>query len=315
MRRFSIGTSLGDAFALIVRRPLAVFVWGLLMVAPVIGMFAVMLPAMASMAELTPETGEAADIMPPEFFAHMMQFQLASMLANVVQLLLMAVVYTAVMRAVLRPAEKSWFSLRVGMDELRVAVVGLAIGVGLYAILMVIVMLGVGVGFAFWGAGIEPGLGVALAIFAALALALALCWGLARVSLIAPATVLYRDFGFVQGWRLAAGKGWPLLGLMIVIILIVILIEVVLLFGGLAIASVVVANSGVDWAASAADDNPFPALQAWFAANWHWTALAAAVASAFYGVFVALSVAPFASACRQLADSERPAEASPAPAA
>ncbi len=44
MRRFSIGTAIGHAFGLIRRRPLAVFVWGLLTVAPILGGFALILP-------------------------------------------------------------------------------------------------------------------------------------------------------------------------------------------------------------------------------------------------------------------------------
>ena len=46
MARFSIGTAIGEAFGLMRRRPLAVFVWGLLMVAPSVASMALILPMM-----------------------------------------------------------------------------------------------------------------------------------------------------------------------------------------------------------------------------------------------------------------------------
>ncbi|WP_156459551.1 hypothetical protein [Brevundimonas sp. Root1279] len=314
MRRFSIGTSLGDGFRLLGRRPLAVFAWGLLIVAPMIAMFVAMLPALASISALSMEAGAETGEMPPELVAEMMQLQAASMLANLVQLLVMAVVYTAIMRAVLRPAEKSVFSLRIGMDEIRVAVVGLAIGVGLYVVIIMATLLGMGVGFAAWGSRMEAGPGVALAIVLFLVLLIALGWALGRVSLMAPATVLYRDFGFAQGWRLAAGKGWALFGLMVVILLLFLVFEIVIIMVTAALGAslvVVASNAGIDW--SAAD--PFAEASAWLGANWYWGVVFVALAGLVAGAIATLSVAPFASACRQLADSGPRDEASPAPAA
>ena len=313
MRRFSIGTALGDGFALMARRPLAVFVWGLLMAAPVFAIFAAMMPTLGAITAMSVDAGADSAEMPPELFAQMMQFQAASMLGNLGQMLAMVVVYTAVMRAILRPAESSFLSLRVGMDEVRVAVVGLAIGVGLYMLIMVAVMVGVAFGFAFWGSGMEPGPGLALAIVLVLALVLAICWGLARVSLIAPASVLDRDFAFARGWRLANGKAWPLLGMMILIMLILMLFQILLLAVTLALLFAVFGAGGAPDLSSAVD--PFADLLNWFSAHWYVGVAAAVLGSLFYGVTITLSVAPFASACRQLAQTDRTPEASPAPAA
>lgn len=296
------------------RRPLAVFAWGLLIVAPVIAMLAAMLPALGSMSALSMEAGAETGEMRPEFMAEMMRFQAASMLANLVQLLLMAIVYTAIMRAVLRPAEKSVFSLRIGMDEVRVAVVGLAIGVCLYIVIIMATMLGLGVGLAAWGARMEAGPGVALAILLFLVLLIALGWALSRVSLMAPASVLYRDFGFAQGWRLAAGKGWALFGLMVSILLLFLLFEILIVMVTAAVGAslmVVASNAGLDW--STAD--PFAEAPAWLVANWYWGVAFVTLAAFVSGAIATLSVAPFASACRQLADSGPRDEASPAPAA
>ena len=229
MKRFSIGTSIGDGFGLVTGRPLSVFVWGLLLLAPVIGCFALVLPMMGQVLASMPaaEAASTADeAFTEQMFAATMQFQLASMLINVCQLVLAAIVYTAVFRAVLRPAERGFFSLRLGMDELRVAVVGLAIGVVLYIAMIVLVLIG--------------------------ALAFSGVWATVGSTLIA-------------------------------------------------------------------DSNPIPGLNAWLTANWYWVVLAGLVGSFFYGALLALTVGPFASACRQLSDSDRSTDiaveaGSPAPA-
>jgi len=230
MARFSIGTAIGEAFGLIGRRPFAVFAWGLLMVAPMFGALGLMFPAMgeifANMPD--PDAGAAGDSAFSEgMVAQMMQFQMASLLANLGQYVGLAIVYTAIFRAVLRPTERSFFSLRVGMDELRVAVAGLAIGIGIYIVMIFAVLLCVALGFGLWAQGEAVALWTCGIV--GLAMFVALLWGLARVSLIAPASVLYRDFAFAQGWKLAAGKGWPLLGMLLLLYLMVVVIYVVVI--------------------------------------------------------------------------------------
>lgn len=309
MRRFSIGTAIGDAFRLIRQRPLAVFVWGLLTVAPIVGGFALLIPAMGEMVANMPPAGSDLSASPDPFdgqaFAHAMQFQMASMLMNIGQLLVMVVVYTAIMRAILRPGETRAFSLRVGMDELRVAVVGLAIGVGLYVAMIVVVLFAVALGVAL-GLGMSAAdsvVAVAVLGVFAIVVGIAFLWAMARVSLMAPASVLYREFAFVQGWKLASGRGWPLFGMMLLICLIIILIETVVamigigLFLGFAVA-------GVGWSEMATAAQAVAGAEAWFAANWYWVIMGALALALLYGVILTLGIAPYASACRQLAEGD-----------
>ena len=306
MARFSIGTAIGDAFSLIRRRPLSVFVWGLLMVAPSAATFGLMLPMMGEMmvgmAEAGPDGGAQNAA-----FADMMQFQALSGLMNLVQLFLTVVVYTAVMRAVLRPRESSFFSLRLGMDELRVGGVGIAIVVGIYIAMIVLTLIGFAVGFAVWGVGSPMNW---LVITGLIVTVILVVWlAMARVSLIAPASVLYRGFAFPEGWRLARGQTGALFGMMLLALLLVLVIEVVVFGIGLAIAIAVGVSGGIDWSALHAhnmDVNPFEGMEAMFAANWPWFAVGAVVAAMVYGVMLTLHIAPFASACRQLAGSETP---------
>lgn len=302
MKRFSIGASIGDGFGLVTGRPLSVFVWGLLLLAPTFGSLALILPVMGQIFASMPaaEAASTADeAFTDQMFAATMQLQLASMLINVGHLVLAAIVYTAIFRAVLRPVERSFFSLRLGMDELRVAVVGLVIGVALYIAMIVLVLIGAALVFALWST--DPTLGGwALAVYGLLAL-VGIFWALARVSMMAPASVLHRDFAFVQGWRLASGKGWPLFGMMLLIVLLILAIEIVLVLIGALAFSGVWATVGSTWIA---DSNPIPGLNDWLTANWYWVAIAGLVGSFFYGALVALTVGPFASACRQLSDSD-----------
>ena len=307
MKRFSIGASIGDGFGLIGRRPFAVFAWGFLMVAPVFGALALMFPAMveifANMPD--PDAGYADESAFSEgMVAQMMQFQMASLLANLGQYLAMAVVYTAIFRAVLRPRETSFFSLRIGMDELRVAVAGLAIGIGIYIVMIFAVLLCVALGFGLWGQGEAVALW-AVGI-AGLVMFLAMLWGLARLSLIAPASVLYRDFAFAQGWKLAAGKSWPLLGMLLLVYLMFFVIYIVVIIVVVVGAGGIFAATGSAWETGAHDANPFQGMSGWMAVNWPWVVVGGLVMSMIYGVFMTLMIAPFASACRQLAESSEP---------
>jgi len=298
MKGFSIGRALGDAFGLMARRPLAAFVWGLLVLGPVLVGFAMMFPAMGRMfAEMSAEAAAGSEV-DQLVFAEVVRLQAASMLMNIGQLVGAVFAYTAIMRAVLRPQDHSYFSLRVGMDELRVAVVGLAIGIGLYVALVIALLLGAALVAALWGLG--RGLAIGLAVTLGLATLVAALWGMARVSLMAPASVLYRDFAFIQGWRLAAGKAWPLLGMMLVILLIILAAEMMLALAALGAG---LATWPSDWSEAA---NPLAALASWAAANWPWLIMAALLGCLFYGLALTLTVAPFASACRQLSEDVSP---------
>tara|TARA_R110002051_G_scaffold204586_1_gene270697 strand:- start:1288 stop:2247 length:960 start_codon:yes stop_codon:yes gene_type:complete len=297
MARFSIGTAFSDAFGLIGRRPLSVFVWGLLLLLPSAGTILVVLPMLS---DVIASSGAG---MEPDF-RRMMQHQSMSGLLHIVQLLVMAVVYTAIMRAVIRPKEKAVFSLRLGMDELRVAVVGVAVFIGFYLALVVLVLLVAAAGFAIMQLD-APGNWIAIAALV-LVLILGVWLMLARVSLIAPASVLYRDFAFVQGWRLGRGQTWPLFGMMLLLVVVVLVIETIALIAGLAAFGVGAAFTDMEnvevWADPANWGDPMP----WLMANWIWCALGGVVLSFVYGMVLTLGIAPFASACRQLADSSAP---------
>lgn len=225
MKTFSIMDAAVEPFRLVGRRPLSTVVWGLVMMAPglmAIGAAAPLLGELAASGAFSPEALEAAEADALPFggdMAAMMQFQLWSNLAQLLGLLAWVVVTAAIIRGVFagRKGERAFF-LRVGMAELQVAVVGLAVGIGFLFVALLAILLAVGIGFAVWQLGDPWRWLLCIALGVTVFLGLMLLWG--RLSLLAPASIHYRTFAFEEGWKLGRGKTWSLLGLWIVLILI-----------------------------------------------------------------------------------------------
>lgn len=314
MKTFSILEAAGEPFRMITRRPLAMTAWGLLLLLPVAGTLALMVPFFAELAEAGAFDPDAMTepAMFGDDFAAMMQFQAWSQLLNLVQMLSVLLVTTAVIRATYagRRGDRAAF-LRIGMDELQVAVVGIAIGVGVTVLAVVAVLLAVGVGAALWTVA-EPWRAVSYGVMGlALVLGFVLLWG--RLALLAPACLHYKTFAFVEGWRLGRGQTGRLFGLMLVLILIAILIGAAVLLVIVAIG--LAAGGGVH-----APGDP-EAIEAWFESLPERPGLLIAggaillLPMAFLQGFTqTLMTAPYAFAVRALAGQTTPtAQAAPDP--
>ena len=291
---FSIGQALAAPFHLVRRQPLAVLVWGLLILLPSIASIALSFAMMGDIAVMNPD----AD--PDVILPRMMQFQAGSMLLSLLQIAASLVIATAVIRATLNIGRReAFFFMRLSMDELRYVVVAIATFGGVYIAMIVLMLVGGTAGLALWAIG-EPWNWIAAFLIALVCIA-ALMLALLRVSLIAPATILYRDFAFKQGWALAKGQVLKLLGLALLIALIGIVIwtaVVAVVVFGLTIGGV------VNWAGlgeAFENETWTPALVDW-PAVLPW-AVAGTLPLAFLcGFWSVLGSAPFASATRQLAD-------------
>lgn len=206
--RFSISEGMGAAFSLIRRRPAAVFVWGFLIIGPMLLFLPMMLTFMSDMMmSMESESVTSADpanaVFPTSAFAGMMGMQAAIGLLNLLQMLAMVVVYPAIMRAVIRPDERSWFSLRMGMDEVRVAVVAVVVFGGLYIVLLFAMMLAmVGAAIAASMGASPVAVGVTIGVLFLVLVVASLC-AFVPLSQMAPASLYYRRFAFAEGWRLA----------------------------------------------------------------------------------------------------------------
>lgn len=306
MAGFSIGAAVGEGFGLIKRRPISVFVWGLLTILPAAASMGVMLPMMESMVDTVAQAGAGADpesaVMPEGMMAHMMQLQGVMAPLNALRFVLGVVVYTAIVRAVVRPRETSFFSLRLSMDEVRVFVVSLALILGVVLGMVVLSLLGVAVGAGLWQfVGPAKGLVTVLLVIGCILGALLLG---GRLSLMVPATVRFRTFAFAEGWNLGKGRSWSLVGVMLLLVLIVIGIEIVV--GGIlaGVIFTVLGSSGFDPQIVVNGENPFESLHGLARANWPLLAVGIVIGAMLYGMLTAILTAPFASVVRQLSDTD-----------
>ncbi len=254
MTPFSISDAAGEAFRTGFGRPVATTVWGLVLLVPALILLGAAAPIIGELhAAGAFSTGGDPDALEPGLEA-IWQFQIWSQLSNIAQLLSVLLVTTAIGRAVLsgRRGEGAMF-LRVGMDEVHVAVVGIAVGVGALLGLVMTALLALGIGFALWGVA-EPWRTLSyVAMGGGIGMGFLLLWG--RLALMAPASLRYRTFGFEQGWRLGRGQTWRLFALLLVMIAIALMLAVVL------ILLMVVAAMALGAGAFAVDDPE--AVEAW----------------------------------------------------
>lgn len=302
MRRgFELDRALGSAFDLIGRRPLAVLVWGLVSLAPVLAMYAVLLTGENPWTAMAMAANGPDPDAPPDIHA-LIRFQMWNWLCNILQAVASVLVFTAIYRSVLRPGRQgqAGFSLRFGMDEFRVLVVAIVMVVGAMALTFVVIFLGAGLVAALWPLGevwrvIGIGAYVLLVLIAMLVL-----W--ARLALILPACVLYRDFAFEAGWRLGRGQTGRLtlllvlacliaLGVSLVLMLVLMLVMAVAIIGVVMLTGV----QGWDW------HEPTEIMrQLTSPLGLGVIAVGAVLLAICQGIASVIQGAPFASACAQL---------------
>lgn len=294
-RGISVGQALGEGFRLVGRRPVTVWVWGLVLLLPGL----VPLAGLAGFRSVVMPGFEPAgpDPFDPQMFQVLAGLMALNGLSQILQIVGMAVVMTAVARAVLGRVGRRPFALGLGLHEVRVGVSHLVVMIGL---VLVLFCLGFGLvagGLALMGQVTEAQRpwGIAAVAFLILAPALAL-YG--RLSLIAPASVAYGRFAFEEGWRMGRGQTGRLalltLGTWLATVLVV-LAAVVLMLGVGFVASMTAQALPMDWRG----------------ADW---ALALGVLAgiviafgAMAGVVASISLAPYACAVRQLFVASEPA--------
>lgn len=139
---------------------------------------------------------------------------------NLVLMLVGIVLYTAAMRAVLRPQAGGLGFLRVGMDELRIlllvllfGVVGFVLGFGL---VLIFGLFGAGMAMASDSAAVTALLGflVGIAVFGLF------LFLLVRFSLAFPLTLHRQQIVIGEAWTLSKGRFWTLFGAALIVTLI-----------------------------------------------------------------------------------------------
>jgi hypothetical protein len=208
---FSASDAAFEGFRVVRRHPLALVFWMLAYLFIYAATFALAGPAVINMGAQAEAIG-AADPANLDAFEPLLQSYMALVAVVMpVALVLGAVLYAAVARAVLRPHENAFGYMRLGMDEVRVVVVSVALAVMMLA---AIAVAGFAVGRVggFGGAVGLPALWL-VAVLLGVALAGAIIWLAVRLSLAVPITVAERRIAIFDSFAMTRGQFWPLLGM------------------------------------------------------------------------------------------------------
>lgn len=297
---FSFSDALSAPFVMLRRRPLYLFAWGLMMVAMVAVIYSLMVPMLAAIPFQAAHDAAAMEA----YMTQVSGFSAAINGMNILMYLLMLVLWTAAGRAALSPGRGDRFLfLRLGLDEVRVAVAILAIFIGWYIALVILVLIGAGLGAAFWA--VSEATTVIVVLIYGLAVFAASIWAMVRLSLIAPASLILKDFAFATGWRIARGQVWKLIGLNLVVWVIYVISAILMYAVAIGILAGAFFGQGLTWPA---DIDTLADLEPIFRQMIAPLAVTAIPFAIGFGWVMALYAAPGVVAARQLLDGvPRPA--------
>jgi hypothetical protein len=220
MSDFSIGETLVSGFGLVVRRPVAVLMWGvvflLIMILPLTLFLAPLLGGLPEMLNAATQHREVSDAVGVSIAGGLL---LSLLLLLPAALVAQAVVTGAVYRSVLEPDKRGFASLRLGGQELWLILLMIArwfvFGfVGLGIVIGACIVIGAGLLVSAWLP--QPWAGVVRApfflagILGAVGVAI---WVRLRLSLAGPMTFSERQFRLFESWNVTRGHMKGLLGL------------------------------------------------------------------------------------------------------
>lgn len=211
---FSATDAAFEGFRVVRRQPLTIVWWTLAYLVCTLAFFAVGAPAVANLMSMA-ETLEGSTQPSIEEFQQIAMVY-AAFLGWVMPLALIcgAIINAAVARSVLRPAESAFGYLRLGMDEVRVLVVTVVLGI-LAMIVSVVVWGLVGVLAGFVGASGQNALWLVVVVAGLGAVAL-LIWLAVRFSLAIPITVAERRIAIFDSFGVTRGRFWGILGMAVI---------------------------------------------------------------------------------------------------
>lgn len=242
MATFSGSEAVASGFRLIKAHPQAVLLWGavytLLCWLPGALVMLSIWPDMAALQEASQASGADAR----EILAMQTKVVGPMLLALPFSLLGMTLIFGAILRAVLTPAETARGYLRLGRPEWMMLLSFATLLVLLwFAMVFVVAILGIAFGLtAVTGEGQSPGGGaVLLGVLAVTAAGAALVWLAVRLSLAPALSFDKAKFQLFESWPLTRGQAGKIFLTYLAVLVIVALIEL-FLFGGLALVGLVV---------------------------------------------------------------------------
>ena len=302
MKTFSFGGAVGSGFGVIARNPLAFLVWCAVYLVVALGPLALMAAAMwpqfsalaaLAEAEIAPDSPAATR----QMTTLMGQVNALSLLQWVTSLASSALIMGAVFRAVLEPDNRRGFFLRLGRQELWLALCLIVVGV--VAILLValstipIVLTSLVLVAAGPSQTLAPGVGFGIAAIVLIVLG-AMLWLFVRFSLGLPMSFADSYFRLFDSWRLTSGHAAKMALVGVAVGVIAILVQLAFFLGFIFAAVAVLGPTAESDVATLtfAQVSPILAL--------------AAVLMAFVSVFgMVLYSAPLAAIYRQLAPEEQ----------
>ena len=246
MAEISVGAAVGSGFALIGRKPLTVLSWGLLRFGLLAAMFALFAPFFVEAFRTAAERAQHGATQPPDpaaILPRMMMLQGLSYLLQIVQALVVCVVYCAAWRAILHPERTRFGYLRVGAPELLLVLLAFAAGmVFVFGLLILIIPIAIVVG-VLAAIHLAP-VAVAVGVLAALALAAGLLYIGLRFSFVGPMMVQDGKFHLFESWTMTRGRagrlffvGLSLFGILILAELAVVIVAVAVGAAALGVAA------------------------------------------------------------------------------
>lgn len=300
MAAIDIGKAATAGFRVIGRSPMAVLAWALVLlvvgVLPAAGLISAFLGALAEMVEAEAAGREAApeDIMP--MMSAMFAMQPVILVTGII---VRALLTSAIFRAVLEPSERRWFYLRLGAQELWMALMIAVMWVlmSLLSFPAVFLIMPI-VMFAVASAPDNPAMIVGPTAIVVLVIAALYVWLLIRFSMALPMTFAQRKFRLFESWTMTRGRTGQLFGVGVIVVAMVLLLELLVAAVFVAVSFSLHGAGGLDEAAIAA----FFAQDAsiWMAELAPW-AIGVAVLGAVIGAVMSTVVtAPWAEVYRQL---------------
>lgn len=297
---FSASDAAFEGFRLVRRNPMALVAWTLLYAAVSLASLFAMSTAIGPMTEWA-ERMEALESQSPsatpeqvlEAFQGLGQVMLSLGWLIPVSLAVTAMLMAAVARGVLNPRAAGFGYLRLGMDELRVFVVTLVLGILMFcAWVAVAVVIGVLAGIAGASGANWLWLFVVLAGFAGVA---AIIWLAVRLSLAVPITVAENKFAFFDSFAVTRGRFWSLLGMAVIAFVMVLVISMLSWVITLPLGMMA---GGDAWSFGSGGDAE--AVAAALDVTNPWIIASAVAEAVIYALTVGVMYAPFAAAYRDL---------------
>jgi hypothetical protein len=245
---FSATDAAFEGFRVVRRKPM-VLLWWTLFYLVIFGLIALVVaqPLTNFFSLVQQYEGTGGEPTPDEIMGFMLPLMATIPLLIPLLILQNGIVYSAIARSVLHPEKSAFGYLRLGMDEVRVAVVVLVLGIlfniiGFVGYMAVLLLAG---GASAIGDGGYPG-GVGLFGMLGMLLVYGVMWWLmARLSLAVPITVAEKKFAFFDSFQMTEGHTLKVIGM--AILAGVMAIVVAFLVWIIAVAIFLAVGSTVDW--------------------------------------------------------------------